>query len=95
MDPDAPHPDKPPAHLAPTHENVQEILMRSDIRHAQMCKKTTVICCKLPNGYEIVVSSAPIDTDDFDDQRGKDACISKLRDKVIELLAFQQHGELE
>jgi hypothetical protein len=51
--------------------------------------------CRLPNGFEVTVSSAPVDPDDYDKDVGTEACISKLKARIIDLLAFQQHGPLQ
>jgi len=83
------------AHLAPTRHNAKRLLERSTLTHTRMGEKTMVLTCQLPNGFEVTVSSAPVDADEFDDELGLESCMEKLETRVIDLLAFQAHGPLE
>lgn len=82
-------------HLAADEHNAEQLIEMSDVTWQPMGQKTMVMVCQLPNGFEVTVSSAPVDPDDFDESAGQEMCRAKLKDRIIELLAFQQHGELE
>lgn len=82
------------ATLAATEHNAEQLLNASDVEWAELGEKTIICTCTLPNGFEITVHSAPVDPDDYDRDVGTEACIGKLKDRIIDLLAFQQHGEL-
>lgn len=49
---------------------------------------TTVVRCSLRNGFTIVESSSCVDPKNYSEKMGRDICISKIRDKIWELLGF-------
>lgn len=83
------------AALAATEQNAEQLLDMSDLEFGEAGEKTMWCTCRLPNGFEVTVSSAPVDPDDYDKDVGTEACISKLKARIIDLLAFQQHGPLQ
>jgi len=71
-----------------------EIVNASDASKTVMQEKTTVVCVKLPNGYEVIGTSAPVDPEQFDPQVGEELAVSEVVDKVEDLLAANAHGPL-
>jgi len=82
-------------YMAATEYNAEALISQSQLDVHTPHEKTLILTAKLPNGYEVTVSSSTVDPVDFDDDVGMDVCMEKLKDKVIDLLAFQQHGTLE
>jgi len=50
--------------------------------------KTTVVVCTLINGFTITESSACVDPANYDEQIGKEICLTKIKDKIWFLLGF-------
>ena len=53
-----------------------------------MGEKTTVVRVVLKNGFEIVESSACVSPENYSEELGKEICLSKIKDKIWELLGF-------
>ena len=49
-----------------TEEHILEIMSKSTFTDEKMGDKTTVVCCVLPNGFEIIESSGCVDADNYD-----------------------------
>ena len=50
--------------------------------------RTTVVRCVLRNGFEIVESSSCVDPKNYSEKMGHDICMTKIKDKIWELLGF-------
>lgn len=50
--------------------------------------KTTVVRAVLKNGFEIVESSSCVSAENYDEKLGEKICLSKVKDKIWELLGF-------
>lgn len=50
--------------------------------------RTTVVRCILRNGFEIVESSSCVDPKNYSEKMGHDICMTKIKDKIWELLGF-------
>ena len=50
--------------------------------------KTTAVVCTLINGFTITETSACVDPDNYDEEVGRDICMSKIIDKIWFLLGF-------
>ncbi len=55
---------------------------------SKMGEKTTVVMATLRNGFIIVESSTCVDSDNYDEKIGTDICLSRIKNKVWELLGF-------
>ena len=53
-----------------------------------MGNRTTVVRCVLRNGFEIVESSSCVDPKNYSEEMGHNICMSKIKDKIWELLGF-------
>lgn len=53
-----------------------------------MGDRTTVVRCVLRNGFEIVESSSCVDPKNYSEKMGYEICMSKIKDKIWELLGF-------
>lgn len=73
---------------------VQAAIGSAQITIETMGEKTTVLHARLPNGFEVVTSSACVDPSDYDPEMGEQICRDRLEEKVWELLGFQQHSDL-
>lgn len=68
--------------------------MESEVVSAKMGNKTTVVHATLPNGFEVVATSACNNPEDYDPDVGIEIALERLQDKIWELVGFQAHGEL-
>jgi hypothetical protein len=75
-------------------KKAREIVSASDTTKTVMQEKTTVVCARLPNGYEVVGTSAPVDPEQFDPEVGSRVAMSEVIDQVESLLAANAHGPL-
>lgn len=75
-------------------EDVNELADACLIEERKMGQKTHVLCATLPSGYEIVVSAACVDPDDYDARIGHDICMERLRDRISEYLGIQAHSSV-
>ncbi|MGN0449538.1 MAG: Gp49 family protein [Ruminococcus sp.] len=50
--------------------------------------KVTVVNCKLPNGFVITVASGAVDPANYDEEIGKEICLSRIENKLWELEGY-------
>lgn len=80
-----------------SEQRVEEVIDHSRIDYTnvgEQGRKTLVATATLPNGFEVTVSASCVDPNDFDREIAQDICHERLKDKVWELLGFQQHPDL-
>ena len=65
---------------------VDEFITKTEV--TTMGEKTTVVRAVLRNGFEIVESSSCVSPENYDEERGAEICLEKIRDKVWFLLGF-------
>lgn len=71
-----------------TPEHIRNVMEQSKYQDVKMGSKTTVVCCILPNGFELIVSSGCVDPDNYDHKIGIDICLKKIEDKLWELEGY-------
>lgn len=71
-----------------TKEYISGIIKNSKIEVTKMGRKTTVLLAILPNGFEVVVSSACVNPVDYSENIGREICMGRLEDKVWELEVY-------
>ena len=69
-------------------ERINWILENSEIESYTVFNKCTVVSCKLPNGFVITESSACVDPDNYNEDRGINICLDKIVDKIWELEGY-------
>jgi len=69
-----------------TQDMVDEFIADSTIK--TLGEKTTVVHAKLENGFEMVTSSACVSAKNYNENIGAEICLSRVKDKVWELLGF-------
>lgn len=65
---------------------VDEFISYTDTQ--TMGDRTTVVRCVLRNGFEIVESSSCVDPKNYSEEMGRNICMTKIKDKIWELLGF-------
>lgn len=70
-------------------ERIDDLMARSEISTRKIGRKTTCVVCTLPNGFEIVATSACVDPNDYDETIGGNLCIDKIRNKLWELEGYR------
>lgn len=71
-----------------TKEQIESILKKSEFICETHFDKCTVLTCRLPNGFTITESSACVDPKNYDKSIGREACMSKIRNKLLELEGY-------
>ena len=71
-----------------TKEQIESILKKSEFICDTHFDKCTVLTCRLPNGFTITESSACVDPKNYDKSIGREACMSKIRNKLWELEGY-------
>jgi len=77
-----------------SNQDVKDIIKNSKIEVSKMGQKTTVVHCTLPNGFELVESSACVHPEDYAENVGRAVCMEKITDKVWMLLGYVRQEEV-
>ncbi|MDH6373523.1 hypothetical protein M2444_005355 [Paenibacillus sp. PastF-3] len=77
-----------------TVADVEAIYENSEIKVSKEFGKTTVVSCKLPNGFVIVESSSCVDPINFDAAMGMEICKQRIVNKIWELEGYKLQCEL-
>lgn len=73
---------------------VDSVLAASVVTSQKMGEKTCVVHAVLPNGFEVVESSACVDPADYDHEVGVSIAMRRLKDRVWALEGYVRHGEV-
>lgn len=65
-----------------TQAHIDTILATSTWSDTKMGEKTTIVCCRLPNGFEVIESSGCVDPANYDHALGVSICKRRIVDKV-------------
>lgn len=65
-----------------TKEHIDGLLAASTWTDTKMGDKTTVVCLRLPNGFEVIESSGCVDPANYDHALGVTICRRRITDKV-------------
>lgn len=79
-------PNTTPASI--TYERVQALLEASDWHDMKLGRKTTVVVCTLPSGFEIVGSASCVDPAAYDHDLGVSIAMRRVRERVWELEGY-------
>jgi hypothetical protein len=71
-----------------TSDRINELMGKSEFRSTQMFDKTTVVSCKLPNGFVISESSSCVDPKDYDHELGVHICKKRIENRLWELEGY-------
>jgi len=71
-----------------TETHINALFNQSSLEDIRIGKKTTVVCCTLPNGFNIVESSSCIDPENYRHDIGKNLCFRRIKDKMWELEGY-------
>jgi hypothetical protein len=71
-----------------TPEHIERLFNKSTKLENTIGDKTTVVVCKLPNGFVIVESSSCVDPVNYDFELGKEICYKRIKDKMWELEGY-------
>ncbi len=77
-----------------TKEQIDDLLARSKWTDGKMGEKTTVVCCQLPNGFEVIESSGCVDAANYDHQMGVKVCKGRIVDKIWMLEGYRLQCEM-
>lgn len=71
-----------------TKEHVEAIMEQSQFQVVQTFDKTTIVSCKLPNGFVITESSSCVDSANYDVKIGIQICKDRIMNKIWELEGY-------
>lgn len=80
-----------PGHM--TMDDAMAMIDESEVIVETVFDRCTVVCCKLPNDFVIVESSACLDPDAYSEQIGVNICRRKIAEKILELNAYKELDE--
>ena len=72
-----------------TMDDAMELIEESEVIVETVFDRCTVVCCKLPNDFVIVESSAALDINTYSEEIGYDICLDKIANKILELNAYK------
>lgn len=75
-----------PSGVSIGQQMVDDFILETEV--TTMGERTTVVRCVLRNGFEIVESSSCVDPKNYSEKIGAEICMSKIKDKIWELLGF-------
>jgi hypothetical protein len=71
-----------------TPAQIDALIAASTWTDAKMGEKTTVVCCKLPNGFEVIESSGCVDPANYDHGMGIGICRKRIVDQIWKLEGY-------
>jgi hypothetical protein len=72
-----------------TRAHIDDLIARSVITDTKLGEKTTVVCLKLPNGFEVVESSGCVDPANYDHAMGRKICLERIVGRVWQLEGYR------
>lgn len=77
-----------------TEARIDGILEASHIDVYTKFNKCTIVTVKLPCGFILTESSGCVDVGNYDENIGKDICLSRIKNKVWELEGYRLQCEV-
>lgn len=77
-----------------TIEDIDHIVSMSKMEATKLGQKTTVVCLTLPNGFEMVQSSACVEPTNYNHDIGVDICLKRIRERIWELEGYVLQTDL-
>lgn len=71
-----------------TDEQLERLLSKSKFESTKLGSKTCVMLCTLPNGFEIIESSACVDPAKYDQKEGEKYCRERIKNRLWELEGY-------
>lgn len=78
-----------------TQNRIDSILSRSKVDVVKLGQKTTVMCVTLPNGFEVVASSACVNPANYNEMKGIEICRDIIVKKLWELEGYLLQVKLD
>lgn len=72
-----------------TQAEIDNLISRSQITVKSVFGKCTIVAVQLPNGFVMVESSACVDPMNYDEIKGMNICIQRIKDKLWELEGYR------
>lgn len=77
-----------------TPQDIRIILDASDITVETKFGKTTIVTCKLPNGFVLIEDSSCVDPSNYDEAIGKESCMQRIENRLWELEGYALANKL-
>lgn len=77
--------------ITPGH--IKVMMGQSHFEVVKMGEKTTVVCCKLPNGFVIVEAASCVNPDNYDQGLGETICRKRIEDRLWELEGYRLQND--
>jgi len=71
-----------------TNDQIDAIMAAAVWTDTKLGEKTTVVCCKLPNGFEAIESSGCVDPANYDHGLGVSICRKRIVDQLWKLEGY-------
>jgi len=83
-----------PSTIIITKDQIDDLISKSVRTDTKMGEKTTVVCLRLPNGFEVIESSGCVDPANYNHQLGVQTCMRRIIDKVWLLEGYHLQAEV-
>ena len=77
-----------------TQEHINRIMDNATHASMKMGEKTTVVCVRLPSGFEMIESSACINPANYNHDLGTELALKKVEDRLWELEGYRLQCEV-
>ncbi len=71
-----------------TSQQIDALLAASTYEDTKVGRKTTVVVCILPNGFEVIESSGCVDPANYNHALGVETCKRRIIDRVWQLEGY-------
>jgi hypothetical protein len=71
------------------HDHIQQLIDASELQIRTLGRKTTVLTCILPTGFEITVTASAALAEGYNEAIGTECCMSKLEYRLYELETYR------
>ena len=83
-----------PSSITITKAQIDDLIAKSTRTDTKMGEKTTVVCLRLPNGFEVIESSGCVDPANYNHDLGVQTCMRRIIDKVWLLEGYRLQSSI-
>lgn len=81
-------------HPSITKDQIDALLAASTFEDTKLGRKTTVVVCILPNGFEVIESSGCVDPANYNHDLGVQTCKRRIIDRVWQLEGYRLQAKI-
>lgn len=77
-----------------TEKQIDELIKQSTIQFVKLGQKTTVVHVILPNGFEVIESSACVDVSEYNQEIGEKIALERVKNKIWSLEGYLLQNDI-